>query len=415
MVHRDLKHLLQRAKQRMYTDTLSILVFYWLQTLRERYSPEHWAILQAEARAMAGGVQLEDASEGAVMRLVSEWVPITSLRPGPRVKEHLAPPFTSAHLAPPARVSQAYLETLLGEWLPEAVLDQFGDRMLEEGWTSENAYQEIALCLETILKRHAQFPGLDVVRALDRIQQKQLTMPDELDSWRRKRQASLESLVSVPLHDASVVDPKVREILTDVILYLLGSTQPAPLPDAGSAWLLPWPTGADLPPDLARQVREVALPEGYGLASMVLIPLKCWQPAQGGGDGMRRISIHSSILTPDGRVWEAHHVEHEAGRTPGVVYRSVGKIDVVPDSTGLSFRIPVTSVPAEVGAQANQAAEFTLFHHRWRLHRFEASTAGCFATFRSVSAAAQIHRLVAASQASKSQTDPEQRLLQRAS
>jgi len=47
-VRRDLNALVVRARGRSYPDTMLVGVFYWLLTLRETYSEEHWPVLSRQ-------------------------------------------------------------------------------------------------------------------------------------------------------------------------------------------------------------------------------------------------------------------------------------------------------------------------------------------------------------------------------
>jgi hypothetical protein len=300
-------------------------------------------------------------------------------------RENLAPPFTSGQFAPPDFISQAFLETLLNNWLPERVLERFGRCLIPGDWSSENAYEEIALCLEDMLRPLAVFADVETIRALDQIQHRRPTPRKDVVAWRRRRQAGLESLVIVPLKDASVVDPKQREILNDVLLYLLGATSAPQLTEPGYARLFPTPLGASLPADVATQVSEYPLPQAYAGTSTLFIPLKRWAAPSRADDKLKPLSIHSMLLTPDGRLWEAHHLEQATGSPPGVVYCAMGKIDMVPTAQGLLLQIPIASWPEEIGPQFSGEMDLDLYHRRWHMKQMEASRKGAFIIYKCVS------------------------------
>lgn len=189
----------------------------------------------------------------------------------------------------------------------------------------------------------------------------------------------------VPLRDASAVDPKIREILNDVILYLLGlHGLPPATSEAGYACLFPMPLGANLPADLPEQVCQYPLPPSYRRASTLFIPLKRWVGAPRPDDSNGALSIRSTLLTPDGRVWEAHHMEQEAGSPPGITYLPIGRLDTIPTTRGRFLRIPIASWPEEISPEVSRAIDLALFHRRWHMKRIEGTSEGVFIIYESV-------------------------------
>ena len=385
-VRQDLESLRQRARRRRYPETMSVVVFYWLQTIREAYNAEHWPILQEEMQKVVHSNGALSHNEARALEQASEWIALTqpSCRRSIR-RENMAPPFSSERLAPPDFVSRDFLEKLLNKWLPERVLERYGTRLIPGDWNSANAYEEIALCLEDLLTRSAIFPDTVTVQAYDKIQNRRPTLPEDVAQWRQKRQAALEALVRVPLHDASAVDPKVREILNDVILYLLGvPSMPPAVSEAGYAWLFPRPLGANLPVDLSEQVCEYPLPSSYQSTSTLFIPLRRWAGPPRSDDSVSALSIRSTLLTPDGRVWEAHHMEQEAGSPPGITYRATGMIDAVPTTHGRLLRVPISSWPGEITPQVSRAMDLDLYHRHWQMQHIEGSSDGVFIIYEPV-------------------------------
>ena len=384
-VREDLESLRERARRRNYPETMSVLTFYWLQTVREAYTLEHWPILQEEIRKVVHSRGYVSSNEVLALEQASEWIAGTLPSKRTRIRrENMAPPFSSERLAPPDFVSQEFLENLLNRWLPERVLERYGTRLIAGDWSSENAYQEIALCLEDLLRRFAVFPDTELVQAFDEIQNRPPAPAEDVAHWRQRRQAGLESLVRVPLRDASAVDPKIREILNDVVLYLLGLPSPPPsTSEAGYACLFPMPFGADLPADLPEQVCQYPLPLSYRRASTLFIPLKRWAgPPPDDSNGA--LSIRSTLLTPDGRVWEAHHMEQEAGSPPGITYRPIGRLDTIPTTRGRFLRVPMASWPEEISPEVSRAIDLVLFHRRWHMKCLEGASEGSFIIYEPV-------------------------------
>jgi hypothetical protein len=384
-VREDLSLLLERARSRSYPDTMNVLVFYWLMTLRESYTAEQWKVLQEEVQRLRARDSSLGYRETRALEQAAQWIATTGPSKRRTSLANLAPRFTSAQYAPPGFVSQAFLEMLFNEWLPERILQKYGRRMVPGDWESENWYEEIAICLEEILRPQVVFADIETIRAMDRFQKRRSTPVGDILDWRRRRQAGLESLVTAPLHDAGTIDPKQREILNDVILYLLGVTSPPPAVAPGYAWFFPSPKGANLPADAAEQVSEYPLPHDYANESALFVPFKKWVGLPQPDDRLKPLSIHSALLTPDGRVWEAHHLEQAAGATPGVVYQTAGKIDVRPTAQGFLLRVPIASWPEEISAQFGQQHELELYGGSWHMKQFEVSLSGASILYKRAS------------------------------
>ena len=389
-VRRDVRALAERVRRRSYPDTMLVGVFYWLLTLREVYSEEHWPVLKREIeRILGSGAGLASPELPAFKRAL-EWIQLSGPTNQKSVRRNnLVPPFSSEHLAPPDFVAQAFLERVLNEWLPERLLEKYGTRVVSPGWTIESWYEEVATCLEEILRPMASFPDVETVQRLDKIRGLPPTPTDDILRWRRKRQATLESLVRVSLADAAAVDPKDREILNDIVLYLLGVTEPPPAAEPGYAWLFPGPLGANLPSDLAQQVCEYPLPAAYASSPSLFIPIKRWRLLDPLVDRIHPLRIQSILLTPDGRIWESQQLEQDAGSPPGVMYRAIGKINVEPTAQGLFLRVPISSWPAEISPDLADRMSFDLYHRRWRMRRIEASADGVFAVYSPAPASAR--------------------------
>jgi hypothetical protein len=365
----DVDRLLERARNRAYPDTMSVLSFYWMLTVSSRYTAEHWTLLERRIGELLADPSLS-AGELESLGCAREWLGSARFaEPRRRSAGLAASPFTSERYAPPLRATQSFLEMLLNDWLPQSILERYGARVTEENWGSENAYAEAAFCLEEILKRRAVFPELETIRRLDRLQKRAPTTAQDLRQWCLRQQAALEALVTAPTPDASLLDPKLREILADVILYLLGSTEAAPAPQAGHPWLFPVYAETDLPVDLAHRVSEFALPSNYSQVHTLFIPVANWPLASLWRD--HPICIQSSILTPDGRVWDARSVAQEADNVPAIVYRAIGRLEVKPTSDGLVLTVPMGYFPGEVSARFAEMTELDLYNRRWRMGRIE--------------------------------------------
>ncbi|MBV8819946.1 MAG: hypothetical protein JO022_16400, partial [Acidobacteriaceae bacterium] len=211
-VSQELQHLLNRARIRSYSDTMPVLSFYWLLTIRQRHSADHFALIEGEIDKLLANPYLS-APELQALQGCKQWVRSARFaEPRKRRPSLPAAPFTSERYAPPEFATQAFLENLLNTWLPQSILETYGQRLVEDSWTNENAYAEAAFCLEEILRRRAVFPEIDVVRRFDKLQKRTPTSEEDLAMWRRRQQASLESLALVSGKDASCFDPKLREI-----------------------------------------------------------------------------------------------------------------------------------------------------------------------------------------------------------
>jgi hypothetical protein len=385
LVREDVRLLLERARSRSYPETINVLAFYWLMTIREKYTLEHWSVLKALVPRLRGPGNSLGYRETRAVEKAAEWIGSTGPSKQRGLRANLVASFTSAQLAPPGFVSQAFLEMLFHEWLPERILEKYGHHMVSGEWESEDWYEEIALCLEEILRPQLAFADIETVRDMDKLQNRRQTPVEQILEWRRRRQAGLESLVTVPLHDAGAIDPKQREILNDVILYLLGVTAPAPATAPGYAWFFPAPVGDSLPRDAAEQVSEFPLSPEYTCRSTLFVPFKRWAGLPQPEDRLKPLSIHSLLLTPDGRVWEAHHLEQAAGTAAGVVYQAAGKIDVKPTAQGFVLRVPMVSWPEEIGAQFGREHDLELYGGRWHMKQFEVSVSGASLLYRRAS------------------------------
>ncbi len=380
-VDADIRCLRDRARRRSFPDSLPVLAYYWLQTLRESRGPEHWAMLGQEIRNLLREPDAIAPAESQALEAADRWVGASEPRSARKARgAGLFVAFTSGHFAPPQFRSGAFLDTLLNRWLPAALAEKYADRTIPDDWTDSTANEEIAVCLEEILRPWASMPDIETAQALDKLQKRQPTPAEEILRWRRIRQASLESLVTTALPDASIADPKLREILNDVVLYLLGSLEPPPPAESGYAWLFPAPRGANLPADLAKQVCEFSLPQHYAGSTELFIPVTWPEPRW--GDRNQALSIQSTLLTPDGRIWEAHRLEQQAGCSPGIVYRSYGVVELFRTDDGLFLKAPIFAYPGEVDPGASQ--EFKLYGRRWHMHRIEASAEGGFTLYKSV-------------------------------
>lgn len=368
-VRHDIQALQDRTRQRTYPETGNVLAFYWLQTVRESYTPAHWSILKAEVDRIA--------QQSPVLQMLSNWIRVSGpkhTQAKPEKKGDRIQPFTSREYEPPVSTSEAFLERLLNDWLPERILERYGVYDAAD-WTAENAYEETATCLEEILTRWTKVPNVRTIQALDRLQGRPPSLPEDVLLGRRKRQASLESLVRVPLRDAGVVDPKLREILDDVILYLLGTTAPAPTAEPGYARLIPTPLVSHVPPEIADQVASFPLPAAYTATNSLTIPLQAWPGSS---------SIRSTLVTPDGRLWQARSVGQEAGAQPWIEYAAIGRVDMLRQPDGPYLKAPLGLWPEEVNPQLNQSLEFEFYNHRWHMKLIEGSGTEAYVLYRAV-------------------------------
>src|SRR5665811_1782540 len=71
-VRRDLGALRRRARQRRYPDTARVLTYYWVQTLRESYTPEHWAVLKNAVKRVRP--EATDGAEPVALERAAEWI-----------------------------------------------------------------------------------------------------------------------------------------------------------------------------------------------------------------------------------------------------------------------------------------------------------------------------------------------------
>ena len=339
-IERDLEALLARMRQRLYPETLPVLGFYWLKTVKAGgYGRRQWKKLNRLLKR-ALGEQLLDGPSCQTIADIQTWVEQTVLVTGrpPRLKP---PPPEHIYRTLSSDLLQPYINRLLHEWLPAEVA-----RLLTNGRASS-------------LPADGAVPPLVTGRALEGLLVRERLSP-----------RALEMLLQPELLSPHYVYPTDAEILRDVILFLLGRISPFPRPVMPATLLCVTPD-SQLPANYGEAVHHAFLGQDSG-GEEVHVPIA---PAQAleitKGEPVR---IASVIVTMDGRWWEAVRVQ--SGEPRSVVYQPMGRVrlDYVADQVRLRVPWPETrlSWPGEI----RFSGTLEIFGREWHLSHWEQDAEG---------------------------------------
>jgi hypothetical protein len=296
-VDSDFKNLLERMRQRAYTETTPALVYFWLRTVyASGYDRGEWNRLDGLLLAMlnTGAVPAHAVILADMRSRIRKDGLLTGDAPPPD-----SPPLSESP-APRADSLLPYFVRLLNDWLPKEIAQLLIDESEEQG-----------------------IPALAVGRALERLLVRQ-----------QLSRRTLEFALDPSSFSPRFVYPCHYEILRDVALFLLGRTAPLGF-SAGSACLLCSAPDARLFDDYADAAAHATVTWG-GDGEQLEVPIT---PSQSrallGGDGFRVASI---VVTMDGWWWQAHNFR--GGEQNAIVYRTGGHLRIDFSGEEVTLRVP---------------------------------------------------------------------------
>jgi hypothetical protein len=331
----DLDALLTRMRQRLYPETIPVLASYWLKTVYVARHERGWWMELNDLLRQVLRKQLLDGPSRQALTDIQSWVQGTGLRSG---KMPSAPIAKLEPLRPTPKSEQLepYIRRLLNPWL----------------------VAEVACLLvnqsESGIPQDCGIPVLAIATSLER-----LLLRDRLSP------GTLEMLLQPGLVSPRDVYPADAEILTDVVLALLGRTW-APKPPVMPATLVGVTAGVPLPQGYAEAVRhasyvqtqegdEVHVPIGVSQASEIL-----------NGD---RVRIASVIVTMDGRCWMSESLQ--GGEQHSVIYKPWGRLRIDLSADHAKLVVPWPEPQLHWPGAVHFPAAFEIFGREWHESSWE--------------------------------------------
>jgi len=317
---RELNALLDRIHQPLYDENLPVLASWWLKTV---YYAGHNRVWWEELDSAIAGFLKTDPSgvTAETVREIQAWArqELLSQRKHPKVLPILRPPFRP-DLTPDQ--AAAYLSRVLNEWLPAEVARLLTSEAESDG-PSEGA-----------------MPAVTIATALERLLLRERHSP-----------ASLELLLDAAWLSPKNAYPSDVEILSNVILALLGRTT---LPDPP---LLPAAHVAGEFADNVDRAQLVSSPDGDELH----VPLDAAQALE----ILEHDPIHfaSIIVTMDGRWWESARLQR--GQETVIVYRPGGRLRIDFSHEHARLVVPWPDSDPASGVM-RLPAQLVLFGRNWR-------------------------------------------------
>ncbi len=328
-----LADLLTRMEQRRYPETIPVLASYWLKTVYSRGHDRRWwkHLNQGISQALSHETWNQPSRQALID--LQTWIHQSILH-GEVPARHEAQPEPLRGNLTPDRLAP-YVARLLNEWLaPEiAVL-----------LTAET---------ESAGDSDPGIPVLSIGAALERLLMRERLSPE-----------TLEALIRPDLLSPRFVYPADVEMLTDVVLSLLGRTDaPAPpvLPaivfSAAAAW------------SLSEEYQEAVChavwsrqPEGESL-HVPITGAQAHEILTGGS-----VHLASILVTMDGRWWESESLQ--SGQDHFVVYKPGGRlrIDYSADHARLEAPWPDTQLNWRGSVHFQ---DFEVFGRVWRASSWE--------------------------------------------
>lgn len=328
----DLAALLTRMRQRLYPETLPVLVSYWLKTVWGRgYELRRWRKLHRELTQLLAA----DVSSRQSLTELHTWIQNEVLLAGGQ-RPSSAPQLVAARTSLDPAQLQPYIVRLLNEWLPMEVA-----RLL----VNED---------ESAMWQGGGIPVLAIATSLERLLVREHLSPE-----------TLEMLLSPELLSPRYVYPADAEILRDVVLALLGRTS-APVPPVMPAILLSVAAGSPLPADYREAVRAASLVSGP-LGEEIHVPLapsECRQILE-----RDHVRIGSILVTMDGRWWESENLVY--GEDDAVVYQPMGRLRIDFSSDHATLRAPWPEPRPRWSGEVHFRDTIELFGREWRVARWE--------------------------------------------
>ncbi len=338
-VEKDLAALFARIRRRWYPETLPVLVSYWLKAVYSRGHDLAWwkrldrLLRQALLEQFPNG----DSARPVLLELQA-WIEETLLRGG-------TPPQPQQQKQDPVRVKldpewvAPYIGRLLNEWLPVEVARLLVDEGDSPMWQGEG------------------IPVLATARALERLLLRERLSP-----------GTLELLLQPGLFAPQSVYPADAEILSDVVLALLGRVE-APAPPVMPAVLLCVSPRAPLPVNFAEAVRHARLVV-RAASEELHVPL----PATDIREILKEDHLHigSFLMTMDGRWWESQRVCY--GENDSIVYRPMGRLRIDYSADHARLPVPWPETRLRWNGSVSFPQTMDLFGREWRVSRWEEDT-----------------------------------------
>jgi hypothetical protein len=336
-MNQDLAALLARTRQRLYPETLPVLVSYWLKTVSAKGHDFSWwrSLYDELSQSLVNEFPDDSPSRQALIELrtwIENEILLKGHPPSPR------PPCLASvrtNLDPSAL--KPYINRLLSTWLPLEV----ARLLVNEAESAPGGEEGIPVLATALALEHL------LVRA-------------------RFSRETLEMLLGPALFSPQYVYPADAEILRDVVLDLLGRTAADP-PPVLPAILLSVAPGSLLPADYGDAVRRAVLSPGRD-GEELRVPLA---PAQAReilkSDQVR---IGSILVTMDGRWWESERLRY--GDNEAVVYRPMGRLRIDFSADHARLRVPWPEARAQWSGDVQLGGALGLFGREWRVSRWDA-------------------------------------------
>jgi hypothetical protein len=326
----ELSLLLARIEHRLYRENVPVVASWWLKTVYHAgHNRAWWERLDATIGKVLSG-QHWGATALEAIRDIQIWVRRNILKQhrAPQVQPLLRPPFRPNL---PASQAAPYLSRLLNEWLPAEAAGLL---------TTEADSAGLAGLNETGM------PPLAVAIVLERLLLREHHSPE-----------SLELLLEAAWMSPKYAYPAHVEILSDIVLALLGRTA------APASPVLPAMHLAGEFADAVTRALLVSSDDGDELH----VPLSAAQAVEVLKHDPFRIG--SIVVTMDGRWWESAHLQR--GEETVIVYRP-GKhlrIDFSSEHARLALPWPDAVTPSQGAVHLPE--KFQLFGREWRARAWE--------------------------------------------
>jgi hypothetical protein len=338
-VDKDLAALFTRIRRRWYPETLPVLVSYWLKTVYSRgHDLAWWKKLDRRLKQALLEQFPNGDSSRPVLGELQAWIEGTILHgeAPPQPPEQKEPKKEPVRVKLDPEWVAPYVGRLLNEWLPVEVARLLVDEGDSPMWQGEG------------------IPVLATARALERMLLRERLSP-----------ATLELLLQPGLFAPQLVYPADAEILSDVVLSLLGRVEAPTLP-VMPATLLSVSPRAPLPANFGEAVRYARL-VARAWGEEVQVPLA--------GTDVRQIlredhlQIGSILLTMDGRWWEPQRLDY--GVNDSVLYRPIGRLRIDYSADHARLRVPWPETRLRWSGPVSFPQTMDLFGREWRVSRWE--------------------------------------------
>jgi hypothetical protein len=339
-VQRDFAHLLERMRQRLYPESMQVLAYYWLRTLRaERYQAVEWKTLDRLLQQAEGdecGLAAPAIQSIVELRQWVQQVRQTNHQPSARSSDLVA---ATREVSSEALVP--YLFRLLNEWLPIEVARLLVDEPAEEPEDSGIPVLVVARAIERLLLReHLSYSTLEA-----------MLFPGPLS----------------PRH----FYPADAEVLQDVVLFLLGRTE-APAPAKLPAALLCVAPDAPLSLAYAEAVGGAVLTVASSGSEELQVSIPRSQAAELlKADHLR---ITSTVVTMDGQLWQADKLQ--SGEQDSIVYLPAGRLRIDYSEDHARIVLPWPETHAQWSGPVSFAGRLVMFGREWHISYWEQNAQG---------------------------------------